>query len=66
MGYAELALERSPQDPQLRKYLQIIGEQGNKGAGLTRQLLAFARRQILEPRNIDVNEVVSETLGLLR
>ncbi|MCI0722906.1 MAG: ATP-binding protein [Acidobacteria bacterium] len=66
IGYAELALERSPQDPQLRKYLQIIGEQGNKGAGLTRQLLAFARRQILEPRNIDVNEVVSETLGLLR
>ena len=34
-------------------------------AALTRQLLAFARRQILEPRDIDLNQSVIETLGLL-
>ena len=66
IGYADLALQRSPEDHQVRRYLEIIHDQGQRGAGLTRQLLAFARRQILEPRNVDVNQVVAETLSLLR
>ena len=40
-------------------------QQADRAAALTRQLLAFARRQILEPRNIDLNQAVIETVSLL-
>lgn len=66
IGYTELALQRAPQDSEICRYLETIEDQGQRGAGLTRQLLAFARRQILEPRNVDVNQIVEETLALLK
>ena len=51
-------------DPR-RSRLEEIGKAANKAASLTRQLLAFARRQRLEPEVLSLNDVVSETAPIL-
>ena len=65
MGWAELGAEQASGDTRLHTYFAKIGEQSTRAASLTRQLLAFARRQILEPQMIDVNTVVTDVLSLL-
>jgi two-component system, cell cycle sensor histidine kinase and response regulator CckA len=65
MGWAELGAEQAPGQTRVQTYFVKIGEQAARAAGLTRQLLAFARRQILEPQNIDVNNIVADVLSLL-
>jgi hypothetical protein len=65
MGWAELGAEQAPGQTRVQTYFVKIGEQAARAAGLTRQLLAFARRQILEPQNIDVNNIVAGLLSLL-
>ena len=52
--------------PQLATIARLIDQAAQRGADLTRQLLAFARRQPLEPRETDVNALISETARLLR
>ncbi len=52
-------------DPR-RSRLEEIGKAADKAASLTRQLLAFARRQRLEPEVLSLNEVVSETGPILK
>lgn len=65
LGYAELALLRlSPDDP-LQRSIQEIRKAGERSAALTRQLLAFARRQDLVPEIINLNVVVAEHLKML-
>ncbi len=44
----------------------MIDEAAERGASLTKHLLAFARKQPLQPREIDVNALVVETVKLLR
>ncbi|MBI5444542.1 MAG: response regulator [Deltaproteobacteria bacterium] len=57
-GLAELAAsELRPGDPLLPE-LQGIQDAGNRAASLTRQLLAFARQQVVSPRPLDLNEAV--------
>ncbi len=59
LGHAELALTQlSPGHP-LEEDLKEIRAAGRRAAGLTRQLLAFSRKQVLEPRIVDINEIVS-------
>ncbi len=65
LGWAELGLEQASDRPRLREYFKKIGDQAGRAAGLTRQLLAFARRQVLAPQNIQINGVVTGILGLL-
>lgn len=65
-GWAELGLQESPIESRPANLFQSIHSQSLRAAGLTRQLLAYARRQILEPRNIDLNQVLAETGGMLR
>lgn len=65
LGWAELAIEDIPADSPIRGHLQKIHDQAERAAALTRQLLAFARRQVLEPRNISLNQAVGEVLSLL-
>ncbi len=44
----------------------MIDEAAGRGADLTQRLLAFARRQPLQPREVDVNDLVVETVKLLK
>jgi PAS domain S-box-containing protein len=52
--------------PQLVTIAKMIDEAAERGAGLTRHLLAFARKQPLQPREVDVNALVLETAKLLQ
>lgn len=65
MGWAELGSEQAPADSRLSDYFKKIRTQAGRAAGLTRQLLAFARRQILEPQDIQLNTIVTDVLSLL-
>ena len=66
LGYTELLQRRlSPEDP-LRRYVDEVGSAGERGSALTKQLLAFGRKQMLRPLPIDLNEVVREMDALLR
>jgi two-component system cell cycle sensor histidine kinase/response regulator CckA len=65
MGWAELGEGEVAADSRAAKYFHQIRSHSERAAGLTRQLLAYARRQILEPRNIDLNQVVDDTAVLL-
>jgi two-component system cell cycle sensor histidine kinase/response regulator CckA len=66
LSYADIALsDLAPGDP-LRTDLAEIRAAGDRGALLTRQLLAFSRQQVLEPRVIDLNEVLSGMVRMLR
>jgi two-component system, cell cycle sensor histidine kinase and response regulator CckA len=65
IGWADLGTEETDAASRLHRHFEKIRQQADRAAALTRQLLAFARRQILEPRNIDLNQAVTETLSLL-
>jgi two-component system cell cycle sensor histidine kinase/response regulator CckA len=66
LGYAEIAAGRlKPEDPS-RLDLSEIVKAAQRAADLTRQLLAFSRKQVLELRVIDLNRVVSNTHKILR
>jgi two-component system, cell cycle sensor histidine kinase and response regulator CckA len=66
LGYSELMEAQLPDDENLRSSLREIQHAGERAAALTRQLLAFSRRQVLQPKLLDLNEVVSEVEKLLR
>ncbi|HTZ74547.1 MAG TPA: response regulator [Candidatus Aquilonibacter sp.] len=65
LGWADMGLEETEPGSRLHRHFEKVHQQGERAAALTRQLLAFARRQILEPRNMDLNNTVVETLNLL-
>ncbi len=58
-GYSELTLQGLKADDPLRPNLEQVKEAGERAAALTRQLLAFSRKQVLEPRVLDLNAVVT-------
>jgi PAS domain S-box-containing protein len=64
-GYAELALADSESES-VRSELMEISNAAARAAGLTRQLLAFSRRQELMPEVVDLNEVILEMGGMLQ
>ena len=66
LGYSELMEAQLPDDEDLRSSLREIHHAGERAAALTRQLLAFSRKQVLQPRLLDLNAVVSEVEKLLR
>jgi signal transduction histidine kinase/ActR/RegA family two-component response regulator len=65
MGHVEFALRQTPRGNPLREDLQEILKATTRSADLTRQLLAFARKQDVVPRVLDVNAVVSDSLNML-
>jgi PAS domain S-box-containing protein len=65
IGYADLLVQDLGDDPRAQD-AQEIGRAGRRAADLTRQLLAFARRQVLVAKPVDVNEVVAGVVPMLR
>jgi PAS domain S-box-containing protein len=66
MGYAEIGLLSAPPEASLREDLGEIISSARRAAELTRQLLAFARKQVVAPRVVVLNEVVLSMGKLLR
>jgi two-component system, cell cycle sensor histidine kinase and response regulator CckA len=65
-GYAEFLLERLGPEPALRAPAQEIAGAAGRASSLTRQLLAFSRKQMLAPKILDLNSVIAENLKMLR
>jgi signal transduction histidine kinase/ActR/RegA family two-component response regulator len=66
IGYAELIATRTSSNSLAKQNAELIRKAGEQAAGLTRQLLAFSRKQILQPKVIDLNTLVGEMEKLLR
>ena len=64
-GYSEFLLERLGTDPNLRGPAQEIGSAAERASSLTRQLLAFSRKQMLAPKVVNLNDVVGDNLKML-
>ena len=65
-GYCEIILEDlGPQDP-LRNDVEQISMAGKRASSLTTQLLAFSRKQILQPEMLDLNDLISGMTPMLR
>jgi two-component system cell cycle sensor histidine kinase/response regulator CckA len=65
-GYSDLSLSCLPATERLESHLQEIKNASNRAASLTRQLLAFSRKQVLQSKVFDLNSVVSEMDKMLR
>jgi len=65
-GYNTLALRRLDQDHPIRSYLDEIGKAGDRAVILTRQLLAFGRKQILKPLALNLNDIVFDVNKMLQ
>jgi PAS domain S-box-containing protein len=65
-GTIEILAEAVEKEPELAAITQMIDEAASRGADLTQHLLAFARRQPLQPRETDVNTLILDTTKMLR
>jgi len=65
-GYAELALEGLTPGEPLYENLHDIAKAGGRAAALTRQLLAFSRKQLISPRSVDLNALVEDMRKMLQ
>jgi len=65
-GYSDLLLHRLPEYSTLRRDVEEIRKAGDRAAALTHQLLAFSRRQVLQPKVLDLNAVVTNMEQMLR
>ncbi|MGA8013314.1 MAG: PAS domain S-box protein [Candidatus Acidiferrales bacterium] len=66
IGYAEFLQESLAPEDKLRGSVDEILKAGKRAASLTRQLLAFSRQQVLDPKVLDLNGVVSDMEKMLR
>jgi two-component system, cell cycle sensor histidine kinase and response regulator CckA len=65
LGYADLLLRESGVSDSSRRRLEAIKSGGEHAAALTAQLLAFSRKQMLQPKVLNLNDLVSQSLVLL-
>lgn len=65
-GYVELLIETLRPDDPAQQFLEEIKKAGERSASLTRQLLAFSRKQVIVPQILDLNGVIQDTEKMLR
>ena len=65
-GYCGLILRRLNPDDSMHSQVEEIKKAAERAASLTRQLLAFSRKQVLQPKVLDLNSLVTETSKMLR
>ncbi len=65
LGYSEIALMDLSKDNPTRDNIKAIYEAGERAAALTRQLLAFSRKQVMEMKTLDLNTVIGNMANLL-
>jgi two-component system, cell cycle sensor histidine kinase and response regulator CckA len=65
-GYGRLAFDHLREQDPLKDYLKEVVTAGERAAALTQQLLAFSRKQIMQPRVLDLNRVVGNLHSMLR
>ena len=66
VGYSALLKERLARDDKGLQFTEQISKAGHRAASLTRQLLAFSRKQVIQPIVLDLNAVVGDTENMLR
>jgi PAS domain S-box-containing protein len=66
LSYTEMVLEEFPAGDRNRENMREVLRAGERAAGLTRQLLAFSRQQVLQPAVLDLGQVLREMEKLLR
>jgi signal transduction histidine kinase/ActR/RegA family two-component response regulator len=66
IGYGELVLMRMPPDAPFRAEIDEIRKSGERAAQLTRQLLAFSRKQVLQPEILNLNNAVANMDRMMR
>jgi len=66
VGYSELAQEKIAHEDPLYEYIHAIHDAGIRSIDITRQLLAFARKQTIAPVALDLNKIVESMLRMLR
>jgi two-component system cell cycle sensor histidine kinase/response regulator CckA len=66
IGYSEMLLHKAASDDPGRQGLESILDAGERAATLTRQLLAFSRKQIIEPKILDMSAVITDMERILR
>lgn len=65
MSYTSLSMRVSGAEHPLQRHLKGIQENAERAANLTRQLLSFARKQVIEPQNLNLNDLLARTEKLL-
>jgi two-component system, cell cycle sensor histidine kinase and response regulator CckA len=65
MGFGDMLLRCLPPDDRFERYCREILKAAKRGAGLTQQLLAFSRQQVLQPKVMSLNEVIVESEKML-
>ncbi len=66
LGHADMLLQDTPQDDPSRQDLEAIHNAALRSADLTKQLLAFARRQTIAPKLLNLNETIASMISMLR
>jgi two-component system cell cycle sensor histidine kinase/response regulator CckA len=66
LGYGEMLRERNAADPEALEFAEEVLRAGERAAALTKQLLAFSRRQLAVPRILDLNNIVRQMEKMLR
>jgi PAS domain S-box-containing protein len=66
LGYSQLSLRRLPDKDPVRRNLEEIQKASDRAASLTRQLLAFSRKQLMQPIVLNLNAVIKDLEQMLR
>jgi len=66
LGFTQMAILEAGEQEKLRKWLLMIQQAAEGSADLTRQLLAFARKQNIQPKTLNLNRIISSMLAMLR